>query len=611
MNIKTLGLNVGEHVFVLERQDQVATVTKTSDGACILRGPAAVFGKENNNGRIYEEAEYLPHLEYLNKKIAKKKLLGELDHPENFDVSMGNVSHIIEKLEMDPTTRTLNIQIRLLDTPAGKIARTLVDAGVPLSISSRAAGRVLENKRVEIKKIFTYDIVTDPGFEEADLYRINESVTSGLRKITRKSVINDLKKLDIVNKYANVYRVNEDSIAFNKAIEDTNIMNDTTQYVTVLEMDKYSSIFKDQIDKMKKIFEGSNNELLGQKILDLEAKVSHLSKHNNYLALKLDKSIRHSNSIAEGVNKTIRYTNYLGQNIEKSILHTDHVAEGVNNTIKHNNYLAEMLDKSIRYSDNIAENTNLVIDENSRLNEKLRTSILYTESIAETLDNAIKYSEFLGENIESISNIKIQESVKTRKFSPKAVLDNKLNQKKDTSLVVKDYSNLLESTNTLIGTVNKQKTSQENDQNKAKALVLLSDNSRQEFLALDETKQQKVYDSLNESGYCTEKEVTTAIKKVINENVEIPKYIKNMPSEYVTLWESCDENEQKLIMTQSNTWNLNTPYQIRSFWNTRKFGANVSTQRLTESVKPAAKSKDTLGYNKDVVSKIASMIKAR
>jgi len=614
MNIKTLGLKAGEHVFVLERQDQSVTINKAADGSYRLRGPAAVFGIENNNGRIYEEEEYVPHLEYLNKKIARRKLLGELDHPEGFDISMGNVSHIIEKLEVDKATRTLNIQILLLDTPAGKIAKALIDAGVPLSISSRAAGQVMENKKVVIKKIFTYDLVSDPGFEEAELYRINESAASGLKKITRKSVVNDLQKIEGSGKYVDVYRVNENSSAFNKAIEDIN-MNDNTKYVTIQEMEKYSTLVKEQMAAIQGATTGGNSSELDKKVALLEGQLTHLGKFANYLAILLDKSIRHGNHMAEGVNKTIKYTNYIGENLDKSIKHTDHLAEGLNKSILFQNYLAEGLDKGLRFSDSIAEGVNGVIDETMKMNEKIARSIQYTESIGEDVDNLIRYSEMLAESIEEVDAKKLNENVKTRKFSPMKRVDTTLNEnnssyKKNGSLKVKDYSSLLEKTDTLIGQVNNQKTTQVKEQHQAQAVVLLSDARRQEFLSLDETKQQKVYDSLFESGFSTEKEVVAAIKTVINENVEVPKYIAQMPEQYKALWESCNDDVKAKIVASSATWNLQTPYQIKSFWNSRDFGMNVSLTRLTESVKvDVTKPKASLGYNKDVVAMVAAKMK--
>ena len=89
--ISTLNENM---VFILEKQNQILEASKemTSEGKeYILKGIAAQFGKENNNNRIYEEGEYLPHLDYLRDKIKQKRLVGELDHPEKFDISLNNV----------------------------------------------------------------------------------------------------------------------------------------------------------------------------------------------------------------------------------------------------------------------------------------------------------------------------------------------------------------------------------------------------------------------------------------------------------------------------------------------------------------------------------------
>src|SRR3989304_431626 len=195
MNPTTESKIIGEQlVLILERSGSNLEVRK-EDNDYILEGIAAIFGEENNNHRIYEEKEYLPHLEYLIEKIKQNRLVGELDHPEKFDVSLKQISHKIEKLEYVKESRQLKIRVRLLDTPTGKIAKTLVDAGVPISISSRAAGTVSENKKVKIKKIFTYDLVADPGFEKAQLERICESANYELESARKNSVVNGLKEI--------------------------------------------------------------------------------------------------------------------------------------------------------------------------------------------------------------------------------------------------------------------------------------------------------------------------------------------------------------------------------------------------------------------------------
>ena len=148
---------------------------KEENGVYVLEGVFGELDTKNRNNRIYTAEEYLPQIESLQDKIKASKLLGELDHPQNFDVSLKNVSHIIEEITYDEANKQIKGRIRLLDTDAGRQAKALVDAGVPLQISSRAAGAVESNGKVKIKQLFTYDLVADPGFENAELKRVNES----------------------------------------------------------------------------------------------------------------------------------------------------------------------------------------------------------------------------------------------------------------------------------------------------------------------------------------------------------------------------------------------------------------------------------------------------
>ena len=137
----------------------------------------------NRNGRIYEASEMLRHLVYLRKKCAENSLLGELDHPiDRFDTQLKCASHIIENIMFDPKTCCVVGTIRLLDTQAGNTAKELFDAGYPCYVSSRACGTVRPDKTVDIQQIITYDLVAEPGFEEAKLERVNESYNGKLSK---------------------------------------------------------------------------------------------------------------------------------------------------------------------------------------------------------------------------------------------------------------------------------------------------------------------------------------------------------------------------------------------------------------------------------------------
>ena len=138
---------------------------------------AGPFGVENRNKRIYQVDEYLKHLQYLRDDIKNgEPLLGELDHPDDrFEVKMKEVSHRILDLWYDKASNTIQGKLELLNTPNGKLAQSLVDQGIPLHISSRAAGSVNPDKTVSIQQIYTFDLVCKPGFANAVLHRVNES----------------------------------------------------------------------------------------------------------------------------------------------------------------------------------------------------------------------------------------------------------------------------------------------------------------------------------------------------------------------------------------------------------------------------------------------------
>lgn len=166
----------------------------------------------NRNQRVYTAIEMCRHLGYLRDRIKKDGcILGELDHPEGrFDVNLKEASHKIIDLWYDEKTACVMGKIELLDTPNGKIAKQLVDSGFPIYVSSRAAGDVDEKtQEVEIAQIFTYDIVCTPGFEEARLARVNESLSTPALKYINESLGRPTSKMSISEAVDN-FVINED-----------------------------------------------------------------------------------------------------------------------------------------------------------------------------------------------------------------------------------------------------------------------------------------------------------------------------------------------------------------------------------------------------------------
>jgi 3-methyladenine DNA glycosylase AlkC len=260
---------------LLVEKSQVMIESTQSD-PYVLEGIFTELATENRNGRVYTKDGFLPHMETLSKNIDQKKCLGELDHPKVFETSLKNASHMIEKIWFNESDNKVYGRIKLLDTAAGKEAKALVDAGIPLHISSRAAGTVAENKTVKIHKLFTYDLVADPGFENAQLHTVNESY----------GFAND----ETSNFF--IYEVNESKSESTAAP----VTFDAKGLVKESDLNEFSAFTKKEIDSAKEqlakllkmqealgiqndeIAEGINSEDIEEAISNINAKIESIEK---------------------------------------------------------------------------------------------------------------------------------------------------------------------------------------------------------------------------------------------------------------------------------------------------------------------------------------------
>jgi hypothetical protein len=127
-----------------------------------IKGPFLQSEVMNGNKRIYPRAiiekEVAAH---INTKIKENRALGELGHPPSSEINLDRVSHLIKELSMNGNTAIGKAQI--LDTPCGKIAKSLMESGVKLGVSSRGVGSLKNGVVQQDYRLICVDIVSDPS----------------------------------------------------------------------------------------------------------------------------------------------------------------------------------------------------------------------------------------------------------------------------------------------------------------------------------------------------------------------------------------------------------------------------------------------------------------
>jgi hypothetical protein len=148
----------------------IESVVGQPKGLVKLRGKLQEAEQKNGNGRVYRrETLEREAQKYANGPIKTRTALGELDHPEAGVVSLANTSHVITKVWWEGND--LMGELELLNTPAGNIAKALIEAKIPLGISSRGMGSVKQmGETVEVQddfELLCWDLVSVPSTPEA------------------------------------------------------------------------------------------------------------------------------------------------------------------------------------------------------------------------------------------------------------------------------------------------------------------------------------------------------------------------------------------------------------------------------------------------------------
>ena len=165
---------------ITEQIEEVKFLTEDNNGtkSHYIQGVFLQGEIKNRNGRVYP----IDILErevgrYTEQNISKNRALGELGHPEGPTVNLDSASHKIESLVREGNNYIGKAKI--LDTPMGQIAKSLLGEGVSLGVSSRGVGSLREMGganyvRDDYQLATAADIVADPSAPDAFVEGIME-----------------------------------------------------------------------------------------------------------------------------------------------------------------------------------------------------------------------------------------------------------------------------------------------------------------------------------------------------------------------------------------------------------------------------------------------------
>lgn len=190
---------------IKEHTEEVKLIVEANDSGngknYFIEGVFLQSNLKNRNGRMYPREILQKEVDRYNKEYtAKNRAFGELGHPDSPTINLDRVSHMIKSLKLEGNNFVGRAKI--MDTPYGKIVKSLIDEGAQLGVSSRGMGSIIQKNGMNLVQddfmlATAADIVADPSAPDAFVEGIMEGREWIYNASTKSWMIAEQIKSDI------------------------------------------------------------------------------------------------------------------------------------------------------------------------------------------------------------------------------------------------------------------------------------------------------------------------------------------------------------------------------------------------------------------------------
>lgn len=397
-----------------------------------LVGPIADFKRPTRNGRFYSEKLWEKFFSdpITKEKIKEKVFVGELGHPaDRTEVDMEKIAICLSETPTKGNDGRLYGVFDILDTPNGRILKTLCDYGSHIGVSSRGTGDTVEdyngNESVDADtfECECWDAVLVPAVKEARLKYVTESLGS---KTLKQALMESLEKASDDDKRVMKETLDELNIDINNPEKDLDIEEGAE-----VESDASTAADNDGANVVNDLQEAlGENENLRNQVAALQEQLSVCYAKETKLS---EENTRYRNAIIS-----------LGRESKQSRANEKRVDE-LSEALNQKDCEIKALRESISKKDDSIQQLQ---EHNRTLHRKLNSSTLQVKSLTESVEKrkqtANETESLKKENAtlqESIVNMKRNSAVLQKRHEEelKAVKEKSLSESTKSAKTIERY----------------------------------------------------------------------------------------------------------------------------------------------------------------------------